>query len=104
LQRLAFLVMEVSDGLDVLVRQVGDEASDIVAGMLALLAPLKGGQERSEEGFQAGQDAAEDAGIDLGIGQQLVTAGRQAACHRSLPSEDSVLQKGFVAKDLPPVK
>ena len=41
LQRLAFLVVEVGDRFDVLVRQVGDQARDIRLGMLRLLAPLE---------------------------------------------------------------
>ncbi|HKB38161.1 MAG TPA: hypothetical protein VKD72_17065 [Gemmataceae bacterium] len=81
LQRLALLVMEVGDGLDVLVLQVGEQAGDLVAGVQPLFATLEGFDERLEEAFQAGQHAAEDAGIDLGVGQELVATGSKAVSH-----------------------
>src|SRR5262249_31989123 len=84
LQRLAFLVVQVGDGLDVLVLQRGDQAGDVVAGVGCLLAPLEVLDEGVEEAFQAGQDAAGDAGIDFGVGQEVVAAGGPAAFHRQL--------------------
>ena len=82
LQRLAVLVVQVGDGLDVLVLQAGDQARDIVAGMLGLFAALEQFDKRVEEAFEPGQNAAEDAGIDLGVGQEVVAAGSKAAFHR----------------------
>ena len=82
LQRLAFLVVEVGDGFDVLVFEVGNQARDIRMGMLPLFAPLEPFDEGVQEAFQSRPHAAEDAGIDFSVGQQLVAAGSKAAFHR----------------------
>src|SRR5262249_23925014 len=101
---LPFLVVEVGDGLDVLVRQVGEQAGDIAAGMLLLLAPLERGDEGVEEALQPGQHAPEEGRIHLGVGSQLLTAGSKATPHRLLLPEGAVLRKGFVGNDLSPAK
>ena len=84
LQRLPLLVVQVGDGLDVLVLQVGYQPGDVGACVAALFAPLEQLDEGVEEAFQPGQHATEDAGIDFGVGQELVTACGKAAFHRRL--------------------
>jgi hypothetical protein len=84
LQGLSLLVVQVGDGLDVLVLQAGEQARRVGAGVTALLAPLEQLDEGVEEAFQPGQDAARDARIDLGVGQELVTACGKAAFHPRL--------------------
>jgi hypothetical protein len=95
LQGLARLVVEVGDGLDVLVLQSGEQAGDVVAGVQPLVAALQQRQEGGEEAFQAGEDAAGDAGIDLGIGQELATAGSIAAVHRQLLLRTPFSERAF---------
>ena len=87
LQRLALLVVQVGDGLGVLVLQVGEQPGDVVAGVVALLAALEEFDEGVEEAFQPGQHAAEDAGIDLGVGQAVGHGGRQNGAPSAAPSE-----------------
>src|SRR5205823_3346855 len=91
---LPLLVMQVGDGLGVLVAQVGEQPLHVVLGVEPLLGPRQRRDEWPQEGFQAGQDAAQQAGRDLGIFQQFVQADAEPSLHRTSPFGKWLSPKG----------
>ncbi len=85
LQGLPLLVMQVGDGLGVLLVQVGEQALHVVLRVAALLVARQRRDERLQEGCQAGQHALQQAGRDLSIFQQFVQADAEPSLHRTSP-------------------
>ena len=87
LQALAFPVVQVGDGLDVLAAQVGQQPLDVVPGVGPLLGRAEQRGEGLEEAFQPRQQAAQQAGRDLGIVEQFVQADAKTSLHGASPRE-----------------
>jgi hypothetical protein len=85
LQCLAFLVVQVGDGLGVFIGQVGEQSLEVVMGVAALLVALQGGDEGLEEVLQSWEQAAQQAGVDLGIIQKFLQADPKTSLHRPPP-------------------
>jgi hypothetical protein len=67
LQRLALLVVEVGDGLDVLGLDVGEQSLGVVRGVVLLGIDVEGGDEGLEERLQTRLQSAQQTRMDLGI-------------------------------------
>src|SRR5262249_8801802 len=85
LQALAFAVMQVGDGFDILAAQLGEEALDVVMGVGLLLECLQGVEERLQEGLESWQDAPEQGSWDVGIVEQFGQADAKTSFHRCSP-------------------
>lgn len=64
---LAFAVVQVSDGLDVLAAQLGQESLDVVRGVGLWRGRLQGVKERWQEGLPSRQEAPEPVGRSVSI-------------------------------------
>ncbi|HTU23527.1 MAG TPA: hypothetical protein VMG10_36155 [Gemmataceae bacterium] len=79
---LAFTVVQVGNGFDILAIQLGEESLDVVVGVGLLLGRLQGVEEGLQEGLQSWQDAAEQGRWDVGIVEQFVQADTKTSFHR----------------------
>ena len=100
LQALALAVVQVGDGLRVLVAQVGEQALDVVLGVVPLRFSRQRREERFQEGSQAWPHAAQQARRDNGIVKQLVQANAETSLHRLLLSASGRHRKDFIQQAL----
>jgi len=88
LDALAFAVVKVSDTLGVLALEVGQQTTDVMLGVGALLAAAQGSDEGFEESLQTRQQPAQQTRAYLRVVEQLIQAGLIAAFHGSPPLGD----------------
>jgi hypothetical protein len=82
LQALAFPVVQVGDGFDILATQFGEQSLDVVVGVGLLRGCFQRVEERLQEGLQSWQDAPEQCGWDVGIVEQFGQADTKTSFHR----------------------
>src|SRR6202790_4323341 len=85
LQALALLVVQVGDGLRIFLLEVGEQAVDVVVGVVTLLGTVQRSHEGFQEGVQTRPQAVQQARRYLGILTRLLQANTKALVHRPTP-------------------
>src|SRR5262249_45003939 len=85
LQGLPLLIVQVGDGLGVLVVQLGEQSLDVVLGVVPLLGACQRGDEGLQERLQAWQHAPQETRWDFSIVKQFLEADAETSLHRPSP-------------------
>src|SRR5262249_25071709 len=85
LQGLPLLIMQVGDGLGVLVVQLREKSLNVVLGVVPLRRACQRRDERFQEGLQAWQHAPQQTRRNFSIGKQLLEADAETSLHRPSP-------------------
>jgi hypothetical protein len=95
LQRLAILIVVVSDRLDVLVVQIGNQTCHVRLRQLSPQRRSQTSRKRLDKSPQPRLRVREQRGRDLALVHQLLVANRKISIHRQPPREDPFFTQRF---------